>query len=488
MNNKKKIIIIVACIVLLLISFLLFICRVAFVGVTMDQISLFRTMSFQYGMDNYRKNKNDIPVFPEFARKFQPDKSLEKDLFPFNVRYANLNKYIVTNSESSIKEYNEKYNALKAKVSANLDEYTNELIPEITAFLEKEKLFVFPTFEEKQKLKASQNKDNYEKLAQYWVMISKLFEEKKDYSSSLIIRYGIIYLLYDFERNYSNSMDPLEEYYLIEIACNSILQWASEPKPQQIELSKKISKDLIKLASNDYKFSQYLEYRKEEILAILDHYRNMGPEYSYKVKDLEKLDAFNKAMAFIYDEPMKYIDKPYPEIEDEVEKFKIEKEKSEKFYNEATKWGIFSPLFIAHPERTAYDGFIDKYGFNVGYIKQHNEHKLACLEFTAIALAINAYYSEFNKMPQSLEELNKWLDYELPKDRFTNKDYEINKKNPVLFNPGVCPEHPRPEYLVDIFCLDKNDENERKRTLEWLKAEKLELFFYYIPVKEFSKK
>ena len=165
-------------------------------------------------------------------------------------------------------------------------------------------------------------------------MISKLFEEKNDYTSSLFIRYGIIYLLYDFERNYSNSLDPLEEYYLIDIACNSILQWASEPKPQQIELSKKISKDLIKLASNDYKFSQYLEYRKKEILAILDHYRNMGPEYSYKVKDLEKLDAFNKAMAFIYDEPMKYIDKPYPEIEDEVEKFKIEKEKSEKFYNE----------------------------------------------------------------------------------------------------------------------------------------------------------
>ena len=193
------------------------------------------------------------------------------------------------------------------------------------------------------------------------------------------------------------------------------------------------------------------------------------------------------AMAFLYDEPMKYIDKPYLEIKDKLEIFKIEKEKSEKFYNEATKWGIFSPLFIAHPERTAYDGFIDKYGFNVGYIKQHNEHKLACLEFTAIALAINAYYSEFNKMPQSLEELNKWLDYELPKNRFTNKDYEINKKNPILYNPGVCPEYPIPEAFVDLFCYFKHDENERQKTLERLRAKKKEIKFYYIPVKEFSK-
>ena len=482
MDKKKKIIIILACILILFI-----LSRVALVWVTMERISLLRTMSFQYGMDNYRKNKSNIPVFPEFARKFQPDKSLDKDLFPFCVRYGKLNKYIVTNSESSIKEYNEKYNALKAKVSANLDEYTNELIPEITAFLEKEKLFVFPTFEEKQKLKASQNKDNYEKLAQYWVMISKLFEEKKDYSSSLIIRYGIIYLLYDFERNYSNSMDPLEEYYLIEIACNSILQWASEPKPQQIELSKKISKDLIKLASNDYKFSQYLESRKKHKLDILEHYSNMGPEYSLKVKSLEKLDAFKRAMAFVYDEPMKYIDKPYPVIEDKLEKFKIEKEESEKFFKEATKWSIFSPLLIVHPERTAYEGFIDNFGFSVDYIKQKNEHKLACLEFTAIALALNAYYSEFDKMPESIEELNKWLGYELPKNRFTNKDYEINKKNPVLFNPGVCPKNPYPEYLVNLFCLNKNDENERKETLEWLKAQKEELFFYYLPIKEVSK-
>lgn len=481
-TKKKKIITVIAIPVILLLIYKAFSLYSATI-----HIQLLNSMWFQYSMDRYREVKNNVSPFPEFARKFEPDKSLEKDLFPFSVRYGKLNKYIVEKDKYSLDEYKQRYNTLRAKVSANLDEYTNELIPEITAFLNKDKEFVFPTFEEKLKLPSSQDRKKYEELAEYWVMISKLFEEKNDYKSSLIMRFGIIYLLYDFERNYSNSLDPLDEYYLVEIACNSIMQWASEPKPQHIQLSKNISRELIKLAANDYKFSQYLEYRKKKVLAILEHYSNLGPEYRSKVNSLKKTDLLNKAMNFIYDEPMEYIDKPYPEIEDKIEKFKIEKEKSEHFYKEATKWSILSPLFIVYPGKTTYECIIDNYGFSVDYIKQNNEHKLAYIEFTAIALAINAYYSEFNKMPESIAEINKWLGYDLPKNRFTNKDYEINKKNPVLFNPGICPEYSVPEAMVDIFCFDKNDENERKKTLEWLKAEKKKLFFYYIPVKEFSK-
>ena len=482
MEKKKKIFIAIACILVF------FIIRRICVALLMSQeVGLLRTMIFQYEMDNYRKNKGYNSPFPEFARKFQPDKSLEKDLYPFCARYGTLNKDIVKKDKFRLKEYEEKYNALKAKVSANLDEYTNELIPEVTTFLNKEKDFVFPTFREKQKKDESQDIKDYRNLAEYWVMISKLFEEKNDYKSSLIIRYGIIYLWYDYERNYSNSLDPLDEYYLVEIACNSIMQWASEPKSQLIELSKNISKDLIKLAANDYKFSQYLESRKDRIFAILEHYSNMGREYRSKVKGLEKFKPFNMAMAFLYDEPMKYIDKPYLEIKDKLEIFKIEKENSEKLHKEAIKWGLFSPMYLADPVQSSYYSFIERYGFGLDYIKLKNEHKLAYLEFTSIALAINAYYSECNKMPESIESLNKWLGYELPKNRFTNKDYEINKKNPILYNPGVCPEYPIPEAFVDLFCYFKHDENERQKTLERLRAKKKDIKFYYIPVKEFSK-
>ena len=451
------------------------------------QIRAIRSMGFQYSMDKYRENKDKISPFPEFVKNFIPDKSIDKDLFPFCARYAKLNKAIATNDKYSIEECQKYYNIVKNKVSVNLNDYKNDLIPEITSFLNKEKTFVFPTFEDTQNLLPSQDIKEYDKLAEYWVIVSKIFEEQNDYTSSLILRYGIIYLLYDFETNYSNSLDPFDELYLVETACNSILQWASEPKTQDIELSKKISKDLLNFASNDYKFSQYIEHRKKRFLAIIDHSISIKGTFCSILIDLEKSNLFKKAIRFMYDEPMEYIDKPYNEIKDKLENFKKAQDESKKYYEDATKWSIFSPKFIFFTGKTVYECIINEYSFSIDYSKQKYEHKLAYLEFTAIALAINAYYSEHNKMPDNYEDLNKWLGFNLPKNRFTDKYYEISKKNPVLFNPGILPEHPIPELIVNLFLYDKNDENERQRKLEWLSKLKKELFFYYIPIKEVSK-
>ncbi len=441
------------------------------------------SMGLQYGMENYF-SYNDKVSFPDFAKRFVPDKNLKDDLFAFCVRYNKLNKNIAGNNKSEIEEYIKYYDTVKNKVSINLEDYENDLIPEIKTFLYKEKTFTFPPFEEKKKLLPAKDRKDYDNLSEYWILVSKIFEEKNDYNSSLILRYGIIYLLYDFEINYSNSIDPLDELDLVEYACKSMLQWASEPKPEAIELSKTISKDLLNFVANDYKFSQYIEYRKNSLLFEIDYCIANNSDYRSQLKKFKNSYILKEAMNFIYDEPLKYVDKPVSEIEDKLESYKKKLKESKDLYKKSSNFfHIFSPSFLINPENTIYLTIIYNYGFNIDYLKKTYEHKLAYMEFTAIALALNAYYSENNMMPESIDDLNSWLGYDLPKNRFTNKNYEINKKNPVLFNEGICPEYPNPEFFVDIFCLDKNDENERKTTYEWLEKRTKEIAFYFLPIK-----
>ena len=92
------------------------------------------------------------------------------------------------------------------------------------------------------------------------------------------------------------------------------------------------------------------------------------------------------------------------------------------------------PNYIYNPERT-----IILYIFTFTYPKEnlfgerkYVEEYLGYMEFAAIALLINSYYCEKNKLPKSIEQLEDWLNIKLPHNRIDDSEYEINTKGEHL--------------------------------------------------------
>lgn len=54
------------------------------------------------------------------------------------------------------------------------------------------------------------------------------------------------------------------------------------------------------------------------------------------------------------------------------------------------------------------------------------------MEFTAIALVINSFYAEKNRLPGSIEELTSWFGEELPKNRLSGQSYKLDLENEHL--------------------------------------------------------
>ncbi len=74
---------------------------------------------------------------------------------------------------------------------------------------------------------------------------------------------------------------------------------------------------------------------------------------------------------------------------------------------------------------------------NLKKYKENYETDLSKMEMVAIALAINSYYCEKNKLPASMDELSQWFGEELPINRFTGKPYELKPNGKyILSNEG----------------------------------------------------
>ena len=99
--------------------------------------------------------------------------------------------------------------------------------------------------------------------------------------------------------------------------------------------------------------------------------------------------------------------------------------------------GKFFTLFF-NAENYFIDYSVLMYGPRFKRVKESQELGLAKMEMAAIALAINSYYCEKNKLPKSMEELSKWFGEELPKNRFTDEPYEIKSdEEHTLINEGI---------------------------------------------------
>ena len=432
MNKNKKIITIIISVIVLF-----FVYRIYIIYSSIQKIQAINSMDFQYALDNYKKpNPDDIPAF---AKKFRINENYEKDLFTFfnAYRFDSTSK-----NEENQKKYKETFEDLKYKITFNLDDFKNELIPYLLARLNDNKDMVFPSFEERKSLPNAPEYKTFENIAKYWVFISRFFEEQGDNDSSLLLFYGIITLLMDYETQYKDNYYPISEMNIAELGCDSILVWASRPKPQNIEMSKKVANALLKFAKTDYNFSNYLKKRKIEFEDSMQY--SLKHNFYPHLSSLYKSKMMEEALNYIFEDPLKQADKPYYEIKNYLEKYTKRKIEADKFVSTAyySNLGILNSTFLLHPEKTVYENIISKKSLYLELLKRAYEQKLAIIELTAIALAINSYYCEKNTLPKTMEELSLWFGKELPKDRITNKTYIITDTGFTLFNEGIYPLFP----------------------------------------------
>ena len=121
------------------------------------------------------------------------------------------------------------------------------------------------------------------------------------------------------------------------------------------------------------------------------------------------------------------MDKPLYEMQNDLDKMEREIEQYVDKYNVSSLKSL-SAIYkvIFHPESFVV-GYLTLMDYpNFKGLKKNYEEVLAKMEFTAIALAINSFYCEKSRLPGSIGELSNWFGRELPKNRLTNKPYNID--------------------------------------------------------------
>ena len=225
-----------------------------------------------------------------------------------------------------------------------------------------------------------------------------------------------------------------------DIACNSIMYWASRPKHQCKELSKEVAKDILDFVKNEYPLSVTIE---NEILLLEDVLNNFAKKKGgSKYANLLRSNAYKEMLNILYNEPKKSFDKPIYEIKKEMKEFS---EKREKLLNEDSTYLITKALL--NPDKAVAIMVFDLASPDFPKAKETCEASLAKMEMTAIALVINSFVCEKNKYPESMSELSEWFGSGLPKNRITNEPYELDFKGThVLYNNSV----PGKEFYFDF--------------------------------------
>ena len=296
----------------------------------------------------------------------------------------------------------------------------------------------------------------------YWYLLSRHLEKINDYENSLKLSQAILYLSRTFERNYymeyvSSNKRNFQE--ISRIGCKSILVWASKPKPQNYILSKDVAKDILDFVKTEYpisfdikQFRKYLEKEMtpEESHSDLDYY-----QYYYNVVfSTKSTSGCKKALDEVYESPLAFIDKPLYDINSELYNYHI---KTKSLLNSLSPARQYLSLFL-YPDYTLTVQLIKLRNPNFIKMKLEYEQKLSDLEFTAIALAVNSYASQNNKMPESMAELSKWFGEELPKNRLTNKPYVLDLKGEhLLYNKGI-------NGVVDLFLEEEEGKGNRQNS------------------------
>lgn len=374
------------------------------------------------------KIKKDDNNFPEYAKKFVPDEK-------FSSYITDINNYIY--GEKNIYDsyfQNKLLDKTKNIIPNNLFEYKYTLIPCIKNMMRIPKKNKQPTFEEYFKLPAINTKC-FSQSVTYWFALSRYFEVKnQDYETSLLLGLSIFYLSKDFISNYAHSFTALNRASCIGFyskACDSILIWASKPKIQFGNLSKIVSKDILDFVKNEYSLSSLLENIK--ISNDIDLKMTFNYFSNRWLNNYPNSKSYKELIYILYEKPLNFIDKPIYEIENELAEMECDLNKLYYFIDSIRSEPVKSILkLIFTTEEVVASNIVASFYPNMKKLKRNYEDTLAKMEFTAIALAINSFYSEKNRLPSSIEELSSWFGQDLPINRLNGKPYKLDLEGKYL--------------------------------------------------------
>lgn len=281
--------------------------------------------------------------------------------------------------------------------------------------------------------------ETIKETAIYWYLLSRYLEKTNDNQSSLILSIGILYAARDLEREFDDGYIAPHKAFTREICrigCKSILLWASKPKPDNLKLSKDLAKDILEYVKSENPASLIIKYNRIIFEKVFnnDVLENLYKKEYYILSSIRSTKDYSNVIYELYEEPLEFIDKPLYEINKELNNYK---KNIDKLFDSLSKSKINISL-VTKPEKTIILHLIYLRGHDFASMKKYHEQKLAELEFTAIALAINSYASQNGKLPNSMEELSKWFGQELPKNRLTNEPYILDLKGKhLLYNKGI---------------------------------------------------
>ena len=375
-------------------------------------VSSYITQSYYPNNDTKEIIKKTESLFPTQKELFLPDS--EKKIQPYieEIVPNNLEKFVSSFIKYNIKHDIERSKNLKKEL-ADYEKYAHPL----------------PITFETTKL-----------TAEYWYLISRYLDNFGDSESSLLLSQGIYYLARDWEREYyygSRALNKTQTFQLCHIACNSILVWANKPRPDKSELSKKIAADILDLVNTEFPLAVNIKYERRLFDAFFKendfkHFQSKACEFLNTYVTTSK--SYFKVLDEVYKTPLEFIDKPIYELNNEFEDYN---NKIKTLFGNRSNFGEILKL-LKDPDEAITIILLKRCLPDFETMKKHTEQKLAEMELTAIALVINAFAAENKKMPESIAELSKWFGRELPKDRLTNKPYELNLKGKhILYNKGI---------------------------------------------------
>ena len=273
----------------------------------------------------------------------------------------------------------------------------------------------------------------------FWYLLSRYLDNNGDSENSLLLSHGIFYLARDFEREFDFGLMAITKthtYEITHVACKSSLIWASKPKPDAVTLSKDLANDILELINSEFPCSENIKYEQKEFEKRFedDIFKNAYSKYYNLFCELRKTETYKNLLNTVYQKPLDFIDKPLNEIGKELEDYK---KTIEALYKKESDFQENINL-LKDPDRVVILTLLKNNQSDYEKMKKSHEQKLAEMELTAIALAINSYASENNQLPESMAELNKWFGKELPINRLTQKPYELDLKGKhLLYNNGV---------------------------------------------------
>lgn len=273
----------------------------------------------------------------------------------------------------------------------------------------------------------------------YWYLLSRYLDNKGDSQNSLLLSHGIFYLGREYERHNSYGLNAITKTYTYEItheACKSELIWASKPRPDDVQLSKKLAIDIIELINSEFPCSEVLKNEEKEFEW---NFENSSFKYKYSkyeniINEMKKSESYKELLNEVFQKPLKFIDRPLNVIRKELEDYN--KTRDALFAKESDSQRNEN-LHKDH-NRVIAQALLRNNLNDYVKMKISHEQKIAEMELTAIALVINSYASEYKQLPESMGKLSKWFGRALPINRFTQKPYVLDLKGKhLLYNNGA---------------------------------------------------